>query len=393
MRTPLRYISLRTSQKPRRTKPDASDSIIEPPLSSAVIAIMSAEKRPADDDAGLSRMLVKRQNVNSSDSALARLNASNNSLVRAGSRTSGLQAPVMELTGHSGEIFAAKFDPTGNFIASGSMDRSIMLWRTYGDCENHGLLNGHKGAILDLQWSRDSEILYSASADMHLASWDLTSGTRIRRYVGHDEIINTMDVSRRGAELLISGSDDSTIGIWDPRAKNAVDYIETDFPITAVAISQAGNEIFSGGIDNDIRVWDLRKKSVVYSMLGHSDTITSLRVSPDSQSLVSYATDATVRTWDIRPFAPTERHIRTFDGAAMGLEKNLLGASWDSDGKKIAAGSGDGTAMVWSSETGKLLYKLPGHKGTVNCAEFAPGKEPILLSASSDRTMLLGELK
>lgn len=252
-----------------------------------------------------------------------------------------------------------------------------MLWRTYGDCENYGILNGHKGAILDLQWSRDSEILFSASADMHLASWDLTSGTRIRRYVGHEEIINAMDISRRGEELLISGSDDSTIGIWDPRTKNAVGYLQTDFPITAVAISQAGNEIYSGGIDNDIRVWDLRKKSTVYSMLGHSDTVTSLRVSPDSQSLLSYSMDSTVRTWDIRPFAPTERHIRTFDGASVGLEKNLMGASWDSEGKKIAAASGDGTVMVWSSETGKLMYKLPGHKGTVNCAEFSPGKEPI----------------
>lgn len=33
----------------------------------------------------------------------------------------------MELTGHSGEIFSAKFDPTGNLIASGSMDRSISM--------------------------------------------------------------------------------------------------------------------------------------------------------------------------------------------------------------------------------------------------------------------------
>lgn len=285
-----------------------------------------------------------------------------------------------------------------------------MLWNTYGDCENYGLLNGHKGAILDLQWSRDSEILYSASADMHLASWDLTSGTRIRRYVGHEEIINTMDISRRGEELIVSGSDDSSIGIWDPRSKNAVDYIPTEFPITAVAISEAGNEIYTGGIDNDIRVYDLRKKSVVYSMLGHTDTIMSLRVSPDSQSLVSYSMDATVKSWDIRPFAPTERHIRTFDGASMGIEKNLMGASWDSEGKKIAAASGDGSVVVWSSETGKLAYKLPGHKGTVNCAEFAPGKEPIcestsihsleafelilvVLSASSDKTMLLGELR
>lgn len=31
----------------------------------------------------------------------------------------------MELTGHSGEVFAARFDPTGRYIASGSMDRSI----------------------------------------------------------------------------------------------------------------------------------------------------------------------------------------------------------------------------------------------------------------------------
>ncbi|KAF3359399.1 U5 small nuclear ribonucleoprotein 40 kDa protein like [Verticillium longisporum] len=356
---------------------------------------MSAEKRPASDEPGPGQALVKRQNVGTSSRALARLNASGNgsALVKTAPRTSGLQAPVMELSGHSGEVFAAKFDPTGNFIASGSMDRSILLWRTYGDCENYGTLKGHSGAVLDLQWSRDSRILFSASADMHLASWDLDNGTRIRRYVGHEEVINAMDISRRGDEVLISGSDDGSIGLWDPRTKHAADYIQTDFPVTAVAISEAGNEIYSGGIDNDIKVWDLRKKAVVYSMLGHQDTITSLRVSPDSQSLLSYAMDSTARTWDIRPFAPTERRIRTFDGASMGLEKNLVRASWDSAGKHVAVGSGDGTVTIWSNDSGKLAYKLPGHKGTVNCAEFAPGSEPILLSASSDRNMLLGELR
>lgn len=268
-----------------------------------------------------------------------------------------------------------------------------MLWRTYGDCENYGLLTGHRGAILDLQWSRDSEILFSASADTHLASWDLTSGQRIRRYVGHEEVINSLDISKRGEETLISGSDDGTIGIWDPRTKNAADYIETQFPITAVAISDAGNEIYSGGIDNDIKVWDIRKKGVVYSMLGHHDTITTLRVSPDSQSLLSYAMDSTARTWDIRPFAPTERAIRTFDGAPVGIDKNLIKGSWDADGKKIAVGAGDGTMVVWSSDNGKLLYKLPGHKGTVNVAEFSPSGDPVILSASADRTMLLGELR
>lgn len=263
----------------------------------------------------------------------------------------------------------------GRHVAADEGD--AVLWRTYGDCENYGVLNGHRAAILDLQWSRDSDILFSASADTHLASWDLTSGTRIRRYVGHEEIVNSIDISRRGEELLVSGSDDGTIGIWDPRTKHAADYIETDFPITAVAVSEAGNEIYSGGIDNDIKVWDIRKKALVHSMLGHHDTITTLRVSPDGQQLLSYAMDSTARTWDIRPFAPAERHIRTFDGAPLGLEKNLIRGSWDSDGRKIAVGAGDGTVVIWGSDSGKLLYKLPGHKGTVNCAEFAPGGAPI----------------
>jgi len=117
------------------------------------------------------------------------------------------------MKGHSGEVFATRFDPSGQFIASGSMDRTILLWRTYGACENYGILAGHKGAVLDLHWSRDSKNLFSASADMNLASWDLETGQRIRRHEGHEEVVNSMDISKRGVELLVSGSDDGYIGV------------------------------------------------------------------------------------------------------------------------------------------------------------------------------------
>lgn len=44
---------------------------------------MSAEKRPAEGEPGHSQVLVKRQNVNNSEGALARLNASSNALVQS----------------------------------------------------------------------------------------------------------------------------------------------------------------------------------------------------------------------------------------------------------------------------------------------------------------------
>lgn len=47
-----------------------------------------------------------------------------------------------------------------------------------------------------------------------------------------------------------------------------MDYLDTKFPITAVAISEAGNELFSGGIDNDIKV----SSSFMYLILFFSFT-------------------------------------------------------------------------------------------------------------------------
>lgn len=245
---------------------------------------------------------------------------------------------------------------------------------------------------------------------MHLGSWDVETGQRIRKHPGHEEVINSMDISRRGEEILISGSDDGTIGLWDPRQKAAIDYLETSFPVTAVAMAEAGNEIYSGGIDNDIQVWDMRKKAVAYTMSGHTDTITSLAVSPDSQTLLSNSQDSTVRTWDIRPFAPTNRQIKIFDGAPTGMEKNLLKASWDTQGKRIAAGSGDRSTVIWDASTGQLLQKLGGHRGAVNDVRFAPQDLPLrkfihaslhdldsadftlVLTASTDKNLILGEL-
>lgn len=252
-----------------------------------------------------------------------------------------------------------------------------MLWHTYGSCENYGVLTGHKGAVLDLHWSRSSSNIFSASADTTLASWDLETGLRIRRHEGHEEIVNCLTASPRGEEILISGSDDGCVGIWDPRVKRAVDFIETDFPITSVAVAEAGNEIYTGGIDCDILAYDIRKKAVAYRMPGHTETVTSLSISPDTQSLLSYSHDGLARTWDIRPFAPVDRSLRSFAGAPVGVERNLVRACWDGKGKRIGVGSGDGSVCVWEARTSKLVYKLPGHKGTVNDVRFAPGDEPI----------------
>jgi WD40 repeat protein len=45
---------------------------------------------------------------------------------------------------------------------------------------------------------------------------------RIKKFKGHEQVVNTCNPARRGPDLLVSGSDDHTTKIWDLRVKGRV---------------------------------------------------------------------------------------------------------------------------------------------------------------------------
>jgi Prp8 binding protein len=191
--------------------------------------------------------------------------------------------------------------------------------------------------------------------------------------------------------MAVSGSDDCSVKLWDMRAKGATKTLTERYQITAVDISEDGDQVFTGGIDNTVKVWDVRKDDVIMTLEGHSDTITGMEVSPSGTHLLTNSMDNTMRSWDVRPYAPDSRCVRVFTGHQHGFEKNLLRCAWSADGKQVSGGSSDRFVHIWSVATGDVLYSLPGHEGSVNDVAFHP-KEPIVASASSDKTLYLGEL-
>lgn len=307
-------------------------------------------------------------------------------------RTSGLLAPIMLLSGQQGEIFCAKFHPDGQFLASAGFDRQLFLWNVYGECENFAVMSGHSGAIMDFHFSTDGNTIFTASTDKTVGIWDAETGARIKKLKGHTTFVNCCHAARRGPQLVCSGSDDSTIRLWDSRRKAPVQTFQNTYQVTAITFNDTSEQIISGGIDNDLKVWDLRKNNVLYKMRGHTDTVTGLALSPDGSYILSNAMDNTVRIWDVRPFAPQERCVKIMQGHQHNFEKNLLRCSWAPDGSKVSAGSADRFVYVWDTTSRRILYKLPGHNGSVNETDFHP-KEPIVLSCSSDKQIFLGEVE
>ena len=305
-------------------------------------------------------------------------------------RTSGLQAPIMLLTGQEAAVYAFSFGPTGEFAASGGAERAIYLWEVYGDCANYNVLRGHKNAVLELSWLRDGRTLASASADKSVALWDCHAGKRKKKYAGHGGVVNAVRAAR-SEDTLVSGGDDGCCVLWDARERRSVKTLAGDYAVTAVCFDEDASRVFSGGLEESVKCWDLRMDDVVYELRGHADTITGLSLSPDGTKLLSNAMDAKLHCWDVQPVAGEDRLLTTFVGHQHDFHKNLLRCSWSSDGEKVACGSSDQVVHVWDVATAEELYYLPGHKGSVNEVDFHP-KEPILGSASSDKTVYLGEI-
>ncbi|KAH7912924.1 WD40-repeat-containing domain protein [Hygrophoropsis aurantiaca] len=350
--------------------------------------------------------LIKRTRSNSPPTMQIAISSGDDrqkGLIRTIKRTSNLEAPIISLSGsHSGEIFSCRFDPTGQNIAACSADRSVSLWRTYPPNTNYGLLsNLHKAPILDLQWSLISSTLYTVSADHLLSMTDVTTGQRTRKIRAHRGIINALDrtlAGGAGVELVATGSDDGTVRIWeggDDGTKQSVAVFEVGCPVTSVCWSMDGQNVYVGALDNEIHVYDLRKNEQVYTLGGHSDTPTSLSLSPNGSYLLSPSFSSQTIIHDVRPFSPSPSRVhRVLHGAPAGFENSLLKGAWSKDdgGGRVAVGGADRMVCVWDVESGRVLYKLPGHKGTVTSVDFHP-KEPIILTGSKDGTMLLGELE
>ena len=290
-------------------------------------------------------------------------------------RTSELQGPNMQLKGHGGAIYSCAFDPTGALLASGSMDKSILLWDVFGEdgCTNYNVLAGHKGAILEVKWlpsTASSPTLVSCSSDKVVSLWDADKGIRLRKMEDHDAIVNCCNVDKFNPHCVVSGSDDCTAILWDTRSKETMSLYH-DYQVTSAALAEDAKTIYTGGIDNIIRKWDLRKgepEHATMTMAGHTDTVTGLSVSPDGSYLLSNSIDRSLRVWNIRPFVTgavdveqgAVRCEKLMQGVHHGAEKNLLKCSWSPKMDLVSAGSADRMVHIWEPDTCSLAYQLPG---------------------------------
>ena len=126
------------------------------------------------------------------------------------------------LTKHREKIVALTVSPSHEYIATGSSDWTIEVWKIkdteplrmdmdLGD--PLWILTGHAGTVTSVAFSPSDKILASGSADQRVRLWDLTTGKHLHTFSNHTSKISALAFTRD--DVLVSGSSDGTVFIWD----------------------------------------------------------------------------------------------------------------------------------------------------------------------------------
>jgi WD40 repeat protein len=159
--------------------------------------------------------------------------------------------------------------------------------------------------IFDVDCFIDRSAIVSSSSDNCLALYDAETFITIRRIEAHNEMINSLCLSKTTSNSIFSVSNDHCVSCWDIRVAGNVPVIKIKLADDVTAIDVGiSDTLLATGCSSAISFYDIRNCNNKTNKLGeysdiHTDAVTQLQFSTaNSQILASGAEDGLICLFD-----------------------------------------------------------------------------------------------
>ena len=197
-------------------------------------------------------------------------------------------------TAHSGEI---RYD--GRVLVAGDETGAIQAF----DINSRAILKtwkNQKQPVWSTKWSPyDSTSLMSCCDDATVRLWDLPSEHSVAIFRGHQDYVRSgCFMPGQGNNLLVSGSYDQTVKLWDPRVReSAVMTFKHSAAVETVLCMPSGSTILAAA-ENQISVLDVVAGRPLHMIKNHQKTVTALSLAFNGERLVSGGLDGHMKVFE-----------------------------------------------------------------------------------------------
>ena len=235
----------------------------------------------------------------------------------------------------------------GSRAASVSSDYSVIVWDLRSGARLQRLL-GHSDDVEDFCFIGEHRGA-SVSRDRRILLWDLDTGAIARCIEGHER--DVLSICADDRHLYTSG-DDKTLRVWDIHSGEPLRMwgpfeTETD----TCAIDTHHGRVVLGCDDGCIRVFSILGGDIIATIPAHRSGIKKVACSPLDGAILSAAYDQAIHIWDGNDFS----HRLRLEPRARQWERSF---NWSPDGQHVVAGTFDGTVLVWQAQDGRFLTEL-----------------------------------
>ncbi|MEM7366947.1 MAG: caspase family protein [Bacteroidota bacterium] len=330
-----------------------------------------------------------------------------------------LVAPI----GHTDNVLSVAMAPKGQYILTGSSDKSFNLWNRKGHLIQR--FETHTKAVKKVVFHPDGQRMMTGSGDGTANLWDL-QGNLLQTIKPNAGAINSIAFSQSGDSVLFACQGRAAL-LYTLKGEFLKQFHAPKLlAVHSVAFSPNGRYVMLGG-NSVAGVADIRNPQTIIqapgdhvhiwelisgkhrSFGGHLSQVSSIAFSPDGTRFLSASKDSTLLIRDLNgnilhqrswtdmyvasaTFSPNGQQV-LFGGIDAGIwdlasdtikplapseEKTVI---WDvrytPDGKQIMAAGSRRIAYLWDLN-GELLQEFKGHSLSFRDATFSPDGTHIL---------------